>query len=731
MRILEVYVEHAALDLDRPFSYVYEGNKKVERGFRVLVPFQNRTIIGFVSKVIDVKEDRETYEKENAFVLKEIIDVLDEECLLKESLWELAQEIASYYFSPLIRVLQTMLPPSLKPQTSALKAPKIAYQYFVEIENDDEEGLTDKQIEWLRLVKKEKRIEKKDFHSKTILDKLCASHHVRIVKEEKKRLNLPTISYEAPKVLNEEQAQAMKEILSSTQTVTLLEGVTGSGKTEVYLHLAKHFIDEGKTVLFLVPEISLTPMMIEYFSKRFLGNIAILHSELTPAQKYDEYRKIARGEAQIVIGARSAIFAPLDHLGLIILDEEHVESYKQDQVPTYHALEVAKLRAQKEGAKVLLGSATPSLETETRALKGIYGHVRLLHRIHQVTLPETQIVNLLSPNSFDKESVLFSLPLRKAILETLARKEQVVLLLNRRGYSPYVSCRACGYTFVCPHCGITLSYHKEDQMLKCHHCDYVMKMPSSCPECGSPYLSKQGFGTERIEEEVHRLFPSAKTLRLDSDVSKIRLNVEKILKKFQDQEADILIGTQMIAKGHDFQNVTLVGVVLADIGLTMPSFRSSERTFQLITQAVGRAGRGSKKGKAIIQTYMPSHYAVLCGAKQDYASFFKQEMQIRKLSQYPPYTFLISLTISSLSKEGGETLARDLAHFIQERCGEEVTVLGPTAPYIAKVGEMHLQRILLKYKKKENIENILNEIQSMFEGKSGYRLKIARDPYDF
>ena len=294
-----------------------------------------------------------------------------------------------------------------------------------------------------------------------------------------------------------------------------------------------------------------------------------------------------------------------------------------------------------------------------------------------------------------------------------------------------MSCRKCGYVFKCPTCDIALSYHKEDQMLKCHHCDFVMQAPKVCPECGSTYLSKQGFGTERIEEEVTRLFPHAKTLRLDSDVSKVRQNVEKVLKKFQNQEADILIGTQMIAKGHDFQNVTLVGVVLADMGLTMPSFRSSERTFQLITQAVGRAGRGTKKGKAFIQTYMPTHYAVRLGAKQDYTHFFQIEMNSRRMQQYPPYTYLISLTLTCISEDKVHDIALEIKEMLEEENIEDLTILGPTIPYIKKQGNMFVEQLLLKYKKAEKIEIVLDKIRRKLALKSGYRLKIDRDPYDF
>lgn len=732
MQVLDVYVEHSALPLDRPFSYLYFGNKKVGRGYRVLVPFhRQKAIIGFVSDVYETSLTKEQFAEEKGYACKEIIDVLDEECLLNEELFQLAKRISSYYFCPFIRVLQTMLPPSIKPKTSSLKAPKIAYDSYVVLVDANEEDLTPKQKEWLRLVAKEKRILKKDFRSKPILDKLCALGRIKIVLEEKRRLQLPESQKIESHTLTPDQEKVIQTFLSSPKQVFLLEGVTGSGKTEVYARLSEHYLSEGKSVLFLVPEIALTPMMIAYFSERFQQKIAIFHSELTPGQRYDEYRRIAQGEAQMVIGTRSAIFAPLDHIGLIILDEEHVESYKQDHAPYYHAREVAKWRAETNHAKVLLGSATPSLESRARAMKGVYQYLSLPHRIHQQELPETQIVNLLSPHHVDRDSVLFSLALRQAIAETLKRNEQVVLLLNRRGYAPYVSCRECGYVFRCPQCDITLNYHYEEKMLKCHHCDHVEEMPTHCPSCGSTYLSKQGFGTEKIEEETHRLFPKARILRLDSDVARIRANSERNLEKFRRHEADILIGTQMIAKGHDFPDVTLVGIVLADIGLNMPSFRSSERTFQLITQGVGRSGRGIKKGKAIIQTYMPDHYAIVHAANQDYTSFYQTEMKVRKMQQYPPFYYLTSLRIFAEQEENVDVVAFEIKEKLESLLLDQGIVIGPSTPFIKKQGAYYIRQIFIKYKSDARLREALLYVNRLFQGRTGYRLQINVDPYDF
>lgn len=732
MKILDVYIEHATHELNRPFSYAYFGDKKVERGYRVIVPFgKQKEIIGFVSDVKESDLSLEEYNEKNAFETKEVIDVLDEECLIDDNLWKLAQKVASYYYSPLISVFQTMLPPSIKPKSSSLKGPKIAYECYVEIVDSDEEGLTDKQKEWLRLVSKEGKILKKDFKSKSILDKLIEFNKVHFVFKEKNRLVREEIKDSKPHTLTDDQNRVINEFLSSSKNVFLLEGVTGSGKTEVYVRLAEHYLNIGKSVLFLVPEIALTPMMITYFEKRFNKMIAILHSELTSGQKYDEYRRIAHGEARIVIGARSAVFAPLKNLGLIILDEEHVESYKQENTPCYHAREVAKFRSEIEGAKVVLGSATPSLESKARALRGVYQHLSLPKRIFKSELPKTTIVNLLDSRNIDRESVLFSLPLRKAIRETIEKNEQVVLLLNRRGYSSYVTCRECGYVFKCENCDITLTYHREDNMLKCHHCDHVETYPSICPECGSIYLSKQGFGTEKIEDEVKRLFPDAKTLRLDSDVSRVRQNIEKVLTKFRNHEADILIGTQMIAKGHDFPDVTLVGIVLADIGLNMPSYRSSERTFQLITQGVGRAGRGIKGGQAIIQTYMPKHYAVIYGAEQNYEKFFITEMKSRKLQKYTPYMYLTLLQFYGKDEDEVEIIAQNIKGRLDIELEDEIIMIGPSSPYIKRKGDLYFKNLLLKYKNVALIEEQLDRLKLLFEGKTDVRMKIDRDPFDY
>ena len=730
MKIVEILIEYANYSLDRPFSYFYKGNKKVDVGYRVLVDFNNRESVGYVINCYNTDKDIKTLEAELGFKIGEIKDVIDESPLLSDDLLKLADEVAEYYIAPKISVLQAMLPPSLSPRKSSLKAPKIAYDTFVKVIDKSEEGLTDKQIELLRLLSTSDKVLKKEIKSKSILDKLIQYKRVELFKEEKRRLTIPDFEMTIPHQLTSEQQTVIDEFNSSKDKVYLLEGVTGSGKTEVYLSLSEQMLKQGKSVLMLVPEISLTPMMVRYFSTRFKDNVAILHSELTPSEKYDEYRKIAKGDCRVVIGARSAIFAPLKNIGLIILDEEHVESYKQDTPPFYHAREVAIMRAKAHNAKIILGSATPSLESRARAQKNVYHLLLLNNRINNKELPKTTIINLADYHNVDRDSYIFSLRLRKEIRGVLERKEQAILLINRRGFSTSVSCRSCGYIFKCPTCDIPLTYHKSDNMLKCHHCDYVCKMPEECPECGSKHIMKTGFGTERIEEEVNRLFPSARTLRLDSDSAKIRAKIPAIIEEFREKRADILIGTQMIAKGHDFPDVTLVGVVLADIGLSMPSFRSNERAFQLITQAVGRSGRKDKTGIALIQTYNPSNYAITMAARQNYELFYRKEMEYRRMQGYPPYKYLASLTLAGKNEEKVIQGMINAIDYLNKELGDEAVVLGPTIPFVPYEGNNYIRTALIKFKNYKIIRDVLKKAVSIFNNNS-LHLSINIDPYNF
>lgn len=730
MKLLDVIIEYASNSLDRPFSYAYNGDLDVKEGVRVLVEFNNRKIVGYVIKVNETNKTKAQLEEETGFKIKEVLSIIDKEPIFSDELVSLAKDIADYYFSPLISVFQTMLPPSLKPKLSSLNKAKIAYDTYVEVCSDDTSNLTPKQLELYLQIKDSGLVLKRDIKS-TLVPVLLEKQKVRLVKKEKMRLVLEEVEKVEDNSLTLEQTNALNSILNDSEDTYLLEGVTGSGKTEVYIQASRKIIEQGKTVLMLVPEISLTVQMVKRFKSRF-DKIAILHSDLTPGEKYDEYRKISRGEVNIVIGARSAIFAPLKDIGLIIIDEEHVETYKQDVSPFYNAIKVAKMRQKyNKNCKIILGSATPSLETKTRALKGVYKQLYLTKRFNDSALPETEIVDMLDWRNLDNESSMFSLTLRKDIEERLNKKEQVLLLVNRRGFSPFISCRKCGKVLKCPTCDLPLSYHKKDNLLKCHHCGLVERMPLNCSKCQSNMFTKTGFGTEKVEEEVNRLFPSARVLRLDSDVASIRSAVGKVISSFEKEEADILIGTQMIAKGHDFKNVTLVGIVLADLGLNIPSFRASERTFNLITQAIGRAGRHKKKGKAVIQTYMPKNYVIYDASIQDYNRFFNEEMALRKASQNSPYTYQTIITFASNNEKeviDKSNYFKDLlvAKFALKR----VDVIGPSEPFLIKVNDKYRRKILLKYKNYQDIAPVLKEIKENVNKHSQIDVIINVDPYD-
>ena len=731
MKLVEVLIEYKAQSLNHPFSYLYDLDKDIQVGERVIVSFNNRDVVGYVLSVSDTSKSKEEIEKEIGFKISYIKEVIDESPLLNEELMKLLDTLSDYYLASKISILQAMLPPSLKPRSSSLKSPKIAYDKYVRVIDEDEEGLTAKQIELLRLIKQNEKVLVRDLSQKSIITKLIEHKKIEYLYVEKLRYQLPEVGEDIEKELSHEQQIAYDSIIATDKTVTLLQGVTGSGKTEIYLHLSKKCLEEGKSVLMLVPEISLTPQTVGIFLSRFKESVAVLHSGLTPAEKYDEYRKISRGDIKIVVGARSAVFAPLKNIGLIILDEEHVESYKQDVAPYYHAKEVAILRARYHNAKVVLGSATPSLESRARALKGTYNHVVLNKRVNNQSLPKTTIVNILDSRNLSRESAMFSTLLISRIKEELAKKHQILLLLNRRGYSPYIYCRNCSHIFKCPECDIPLTYHKSDNMLKCHHCDYVETMSEVCPECGSHHLARQGFGIEKVVDEASKLFSNARILRLDSDVARIKNNVKDTIEQFKNHEADILIGTQMIAKGHDFSNVTLVAVLLADLGLSQPSFRSAERTFELLTQTVGRSGRGYELGEAIIQTYSPDHYVIKLSSKQDYESFFKKELQIRKIESYPPFTYVTKIEVGTKDKELSERIIAKIAIEINDKRMKDVQLIGPSIPYISYESGLHKRTLYLKYKDDTEVRNYLKYLQKLFENRSGVKLSIDINTYDF
>ena len=727
MVLAEVIIEYPASSLDRPFYYAYNENNNLQKGVRVKIPFANKEIIGYVYQVIKKEQTKEEFEKENGYVLKDIIQVIDKEPIINEELFLLAKEISNYYFSPLISVLKTMLPPSLKPSTTSLSKPKIAYEQYLEVIEKDISSLTNKQKELYETIKSQKRI-KKSSVSYSIAINLLKKGFLKEIKEEKYRLITKTNENKDFNILNEEQENAKNEVLKTTNQIFLLEGITGSGKTEVYLHLTKEYLKKGKTVLILLPEISLTYQVIKIFLNHF-SKIAILHSSLTNSEKYDEYRKISKGEVDIVIGARSSIFAPLKNIGLVIIDEEHSETYKQETAPYYHALTVAKMRQKQQEFNILLGSATPSLESRARAFKGTYKLLKLTKR-YKTNLPTCNIVDLASLKEVDEKSIIVSKTLREKIKERLANKEQVLIMLNRRGYATYITCRRCSYTFKCPKCNLPLSLHIDENILKCHHCGYNSKMVSECPKCNSPYLRTGGIAIQKAEQELNKLFPEAKILRLDSDVAKKRLATKAIIDDFQKNKADILLGSQMISKGLDFPNVTLSCILLADVGLNIPSFRASEKIFALLTQTIGRAGRRNN-GEAIIQTYMPNHYAIQLAAKQDYETFFLTEMKYRKIASYPPFSYCAILEISSIDEKELISSLKNIKNFLEAKfVNKKVDIIGPSEYYVSFINGKYRRKFLLKYYNFQDIKEVLIEFKNYILSISKLNLQINIDPYE-
>lgn len=728
--LLEVFIEHQLQQLNRPFTYVYHGPIIPQKGIRVRVPFRQQSLIGYVteSKLI---EDFKTYQASSPYPILEVTELLDEKPILSIELLTLVDELATQQFSSKIGLLQAMLPPSLFPSKQSLRGPKVAYEdWLVFIKEPDVTLLNAHQRNWWALVKGFNKVRTHEIKSKAAIKFFVEEGFARLEKIEKRRFDFKPIKVDTKPTLSIDQQQVLKEIHQSSQKIFLLEGVTGSGKTEVYLTLSEQVIKQNQTVLMIVPEIALTPVMMSYYHQRFGEKVAILHSGLTPAEKFDEYRRILRGEVLVVVGARSAIFAPLEKIGLIVLDEEHSETYKQDTPPYYHAREIALWRRQFHQCLLVMGTATPSLESRARAQKGIYQHLMLSKRIFDQSLPTTHIVDMNQTQYLSNQDSIFSQRLLDGIKKRLSTKEQVILLINRRGFAQSIVCRQCEYRFTCPSCQVPLAYHAQINSLKCHYCDHLETLPTQCPSCQGHQLMKEGFGTEKVVSSLQRLIPEANIARLDTDMTGVRSNVTNILKQFQEKKIDILVGTQMVAKGHDFPNVTLVGVMLADLGLHVPHYRATERTFQLIAQVVGRTGRGTQPGEAIIQTTMPNHHAIQLGAKQDYPSFYEREMKDRKLRQYPPFTFLARFELTSRDQNLVDEVALELEQSLKTQLENVAEVIGPNIPYPEFYAGVYRRRILLKYKKYQLLHPILETIYPLLLTKKTVKILFNVDPYD-
>ena len=543
-----------------------------------------------------------------------------------------------------------------------------------------------------------------------------------------------------PELLTEDQKAALSEIsgaLSSGKfTPFLLHGVTGSGKTEIYLRAIEEAVAGGKQAILLVPEIALTAQSVAYFQSRISFPMAILHSGLSPGERYDEWRRVKRGLVKLVIGARSAIFAPLDSLGLIIVDEEHDPSYKQEEKLRYHARDLSLVRGKMEQAVVILGSATPSMESFHNAMERKFHYLSLPRRIDDRPLPEIRIVDMREEKGGEKERPIFSRPLEEALKQNAERGEQALLFLNRRGFSSFSLCRDCGYVYQCPNCSVSLNYHLTDKAFHCHYCDYSLAALERCPQCSSTRLQLFGIGTQRLEEEIKRKFPQVLVGRMDRDTMTRSSAYQKILSQVRRGEVNLLIGTQMITKGHDLPRVTLVGVLAADLSLNIPDFRAGERTCQLLTQVAGRSGRGALPGKVIIQTYNPQHYSIQMAQTQAFAPFYQQELKYRKELGYPPFTRLVNLRLEGNSEARVKRQAEDLAKMVNrlfkdKRYSEQIEALGPAAAPLSRLKGKHRYQMLLKGKKWQLLHEFAERILAKTDQDhllSGVKLIVDVDP---
>ena len=720
--VIGVLVELSSKNIDKMFDYLVPKNLQddIKIGIRVEVPFGSQTLEGFVLEIKD--------ESSSDFKLKEIISVKDTDIILNKELLELGKVMQDNTLATLISCYQVMLPKALKAKQGSVINKKFDTYYKVNESNLVLVKTTPKQDEMINLCREKKLVKRSELLeiSSSILSTLVKKEILVEEKLEKYRLSYSK-ELGSKFQLTTDQENVVEKVLENTKFKPyLLHGVTGSGKTEVYMELIEDALNKGKSSIMLVPEISLTPQMVERFQKRFGDNIAALHSALSDGEKYDEWRRIARGEASIVIGARSAIFAPLKNIGMIIIDEEHSDSYKQgDSNPRYSAKDIAMFRGEYHDCPVILGSATPSLEVMARAQKGVYEYLSLPNRVNGKKLPLVRIIDM--NEEIKKSKGHFSRNLITSINDKLEKGEQVILLLNRRGYASFVTCKNCGYTFKCPNCDISLTYHKSSNTMRCHYCGYGTKVYDTCPECKEKAISDLGVGTQKIEEELGEIFPDARILRMDFDTTSRKGAHEKMIKSFKNHEYDILLGTQIVAKGLDFSNVTLVGVINADTSLNIPDFRSSENTFSLLSQVAGRSGRSEKSGEVIIQTFNPDHYAISYTKMHDYMGFYNKEMEIRKTLKYPPFYYLCYIKISGkdmeyISKEADKikrALVRNLLN---------TSILGPTPSTIFRVNNIYRFGIILKYKKEDNLKDVLNKILEHYKGNNKIRIDIDFNP---
>lgn len=724
----DIIVDITHEKLDKVFQYRIpshlEGMLKV--GMEVVVPFGrgNKETKGYVTDF----SERAEYAPEK---MKEILRIAEESVAIESRLVALAAWMKETYGGTMIQALKTVLPIKKKERAKEKQTVRLLLS--------EEEGkerldiyLHKNQKARARLLAAllDQRIQDYDF----LMHKLNLTRSVVKALEEQGVLALeseqvyrnPVIYKEKERkniIYTEEQKAAMQTFAEDydkgLRKTYLLYGVTGSGKTEVYMEMIEKVRKEGRQAIVLIPEIALTYQTVMRFYTRFGDRVSILNSRMSQGERYDQMERVKRGEVDIMIGPRSALFTPFQNLGLIVIDEEHEPTYKSEQVPRFHARETAIERARMENACVVLGSATPSLEAFYACECGRYQLLRLKNRSTSQNLPEVYVTDMREELKHGNRSIL-SDRLTELIEDRLQKKEQIMLFLNRRGYAGFVSCRACGYVVKCPHCDVSLSVHRGGKMV-CHYCGYETAAIQSCPSCGSPYIGGFRAGTQQIEELVKRKFPEARVLRMDLDTTKNKGGHEKILAQFADEEADIMIGTQMIVKGHDFPNVTLVGVLAADMSLYSDDYRSGERTFQLLTQAAGRAGRGRSKGEVVIQTYSPDHYSIQMAAKQDYEGFYEKEMNYRDLMGYPPASQLMAVLMTGADEEMLQMAAEYLKKYAIRVMDEETCqVIGPASPYVGKVNDVYRKVLYLKSEEYQVLIRIKDHMERYIEINRGF-----------
>ena len=698
----DVLVEVKTKDLEKMFTYRVPDSMVLSLGMRVLVPFGKRNIEGFVMKIYD--------HGDFDYEVRDIVSVIDERAVINEEMMELGKYISLKTLCPLNLAYQTMLPRALKAKVKTKVNKK--YATYVVIDREDEPE-REKQKEVYDYVKKNGKVLKSSALKissavKALIDKgylkEVKEEVYRFIEDEKIEVKDFKLTFDQKKVIGEIDLNKFKPYL--------LHGVTGSGKTLVYIKLILNVLKEGKKAIVLVPEISLTPQTADTFRGYFGNKVAILHSGLSEGEKYDEWRRIERGEVSIAIGARSAVFAPFTNLGIIIVDEEHSASYKQDSNPKYNAIDIALKRGKTYGIPVVLGSATPSVESYTRAKMGIYKLLEMKKRINE-KMPKVYLVDM--KEEFKKGNRLFSDILVSKVNERLNSDEQIIVLLNRRGFSTVISCKECGFTHKCPNCDIPLTYHKSKGMMRCHYCDYTVPKLYACPICKSKNINSLGMGTEKLEEEFQKRFPKAKTIRMDTDTTHSKGAHRRIVDEFREGKYNVLVGTQMIAKGLDFPKVTLVLVFGADTSLNIPDFRSAERTFELLNQVVGRAGRAKLNGEAILQGFNMNHYSIVAASKNDYEMFYNEEMKIRKVLKYPPYYNLALVKISSRNYEILKNESSKIAVYLRDNLRNNI-ILGPGVATIPKVNNVYYMNIIIKYKKTIEVINPLKFILGKYAG---------------